>query len=124
MRLFKEVRPLVAQGRVVHADTADPGLDVRGVVAPDRSRAFFTIAQTVTLIASPTGRVRLPGLDPDTVYRVRVAMPGGMVQEPAQSPLVWAQRDTLLTGRQLDVVGIRPPVQYPQHATVIEVAAL
>ena len=122
--LFKEVRPLVAQGRLVHADTADPGLDVRGVVAPDRARAYYTITQVATSVAAPTGRVRLPGLDPDAVYRVRAVAPGGMVQEPAQSPLVWAQRDTLLTGRQLDVVGVRPPVQYPQHATVIEVAAI
>lgn len=122
--LFKEVRPLVAAGRVVHADVPDPGLDVRGVVAPDARRAFFTIAQTRTLISSPTGRVRLPGLDPDTTYRVRIAAPGGVTQEHAQSPLVWAGRDTHLTGRQLDVVGIRPPVQYPQHATVIEVAAI
>ncbi len=121
--LARRVRPLVATGRVVNVDVADPGLDVRGVVSPDRDHAFFTIAQTRTLIASPTGRVRLPGLDPDRPYRVRLVTPGGLVQEPAQSPLAWAHHDTVLSGRQLAVAGIRPPVQNPQQAVVVELTA-
>lgn len=118
--LARRVRPLVATGRVVNADVIDPGLDVRGVVAAGREHAFFTIAQTQTLISSPGGRVRLPGLDPDREYRVRLVTPGGLVQEPAQSPLAWAHHDTVLTGRQLAVTGIRPPVQNPQRAVVVE----
>lgn len=121
--LARRVRPLVATGRLVNVDVADPGLDVRGVVSADRDQAFFTIAQTQTLIASPAGRVRLPGLDPDRTYRVRLVTPGGLVQEPAQSPLPWAHLDTELTGRQLAVAGIRPPVQNPQQAVVVELTA-
>lgn len=121
--LAKRVRPLVATGRVVNVDVADPGLDVRGVVAEDAASAFFTVTQSQTLISSPTGRVRLPGLDADRTYRVRIVTPGGIVQDPAQSPLEWAHHDTVLTGRQLAVVGVRPPVQNPQQSTVIEVLA-
>ncbi|MDU0325832.1 alpha-galactosidase [Microbacterium sp. KSW2-21] len=121
--LARRVRPLVATGRLVNVDVADPGLDVRGVVSADRDQAFYTIAQTQTLIASPAGRVRLPGLDPDRTYRVRLVTPGGLVQEPAQSPLPWAHLDTELTGRQLAVAGIRPPVQNPQQAVVVELTA-
>ncbi|WP_144782901.1 alpha-galactosidase [Microbacterium sp. BH-3-3-3] len=121
--LARRLRPLVATGRLVNVDVADPGLDVRGVVSADRDQAFFTIAQTQTLIASPAGRVRLPGLDPDRTYRVRLVTPGGLVQEPAQSPLPWAHHDTELTGRQLAVAGIRPPVQNPQQAVVVELTA-
>ncbi|MFI8633243.1 alpha-galactosidase [Microbacterium sp. NPDC077663] len=122
--LAKRVRPLVATGRAVNADVADPGLDVRGVVAEDAASAFFTITQTQTLISSPAGRVRLPGLDADRTYRIRVATPGGVVQTPAQSPLEWAHEDTVLTGRQLAVVGLRPPVQNPQQSTVVELTAV
>ncbi len=121
--LARRVRPLVATGRVVNVDVADPGLDVRGIVAADRASAFFTVAQTQTLISSPAGRVRMPGLDPDRSYRLRIVTPGGIVQQPAQSPLAWAHHDTVLTGRQLAVVGVRPPVQNPQQATVIEITA-
>ncbi|WP_020097727.1 alpha-galactosidase [Microbacterium sp. 11MF] len=122
--LAKRVRPLVATGRLVNADVADPGLDVRGVVAEDAASAFFTITQTQTLISSPAGRVRLPGLDADRVYRVQLVTPGGIVETPAQSPLEWAHGDTVLTGRQLAVVGLRPPVQNPQQSVVVEVTAV
>ncbi len=121
--LAKRIRPVVATGACVQVDTADPGLDVRGVVAADRSSAFFTIAQTQTLISSPTGRVRFPGLDPDRRYRVSIITPGGVVQDPAQSPLAWAHQGIVMTGRQLARSGVRPPVQNPQQASVIELVA-
>lgn len=122
--LSQRVRPLVATGRSVHVDTGEEALDVRGVVADDAATAFFTITQVATMIASPGGRVRFPGLAPDRAYRVRVATPGGLVQEPAQSPLAWAVQDTVLTGRALGVVGLRPPVQNPQQAVVLEFTAV
>ena len=122
--LAKRVRPLVATGRMVHADVADPGLDVRGVVADGAGHAVFTLTQTHTLISSPTGRVTLPGLDAGTRYRVRVVTPGGLPQEPAQSPLEWAHHDTVLTGAALAVAGLRPPVQYPQQTVVVELTAV
>jgi alpha-galactosidase len=37
--------------------------------------------------------------------------------------LPWAHLDTELTGRQLAVAGIRPPVQNPQQAVVVELTA-
>lgn len=118
--LARRVRPLVASGAVVNVDTADPGLDVRGIVAEDRRSAFFTVTQTQTLIASPSGRIHFPGLAAEQRYRIRIVTPGGTVLTPGQSPLAWADHDTVLTGRQLAVVGLRPPVQNPQQSTVIE----
>ncbi len=120
--LAKRIRPLVATGRTVHVDGTDPGVDVRGMVAADSSMAVFTITQTETTVAYPPGRVRLPGLDPDRRYRVEVH-----AETPAdgagQSPLEWAAHPTVLTGRQLGVIGLRPPVQLPQHAIAIELTA-
>ena len=123
VELSKQVRPLVATGASVQVDTADPGLDVRGVISDDQSRAYFTVAQTQTLISSPAGRVRLPGLDPDRDYQVRLVTPGGITESPAQSPLAWAHHNTVLTGRMLSIVGVRPPVQNPQQGIVIELTA-
>ena len=111
-----------ATGRPVHVDGTDPGVDVRGVVAADLSRAMFTIVQTVTDAAWPPGRVRMPGLDDDRLYRVAVSsLTGG--QGAGQSPLEWATSDTVLTGRQLSIVGLRPMVQQPQQAIVVDVTA-
>jgi alpha-galactosidase len=117
----KRIRPLVATGRTVDVDDTEPGIDVRGVVAQDGSSAVFTLTQTDTTAAYPPGRVRLPGLDPARHYRLRVV--GGATSAAAQSELAWQTYDTTLTGRELDAVGLRPPVQYPQRSTVIELVA-
>ncbi|WP_314426398.1 alpha-galactosidase [uncultured Microbacterium sp.] len=117
----KRIRPLVATGRVVHVDGTDDGIDVRGIVAADASQAVFTITQEATSVAYPAGRVRFPGLDPDRTYRVAIAAPVGVRPDAGQSELPWAQQGVALTGRQLAVAGIRPPVQYPGRATVVEV---
>ena len=42
---------------------------------------------------------------------------------PGQSALGWAHHDTILTGRELESVGLRPPVQFPQQARVVELVA-
>lgn len=119
--LAKRLRPLVATGRVVHVDGTDPGIDVRGVVAADAASAVFTIVQTASSAAYPPGRVRMPGLDHARTYRLRVMTRDG--DDAGQSPLEWAESDAVLTGRQLAEVGVRPPVQRPQQATVVELTA-
>ena len=118
----KSVRELVASGRTVNADGTEPGVDVRGMVAADGSRAVYTIAQTASTAALPPGRVRLPGLDPDRTYRVRIV--GGAPELPGQSPLEWAEHGITLTGRMAGTAGLRPPVQYPERAVVVTADAV
>ena len=124
VRLAKRLRPLIATGRMIHVDGTDPGIDVRGMVAADAASAVFTITQVETSIAYPAGRIRLPGLRNDSLYRLRLRTTPGGEDEAGQSPLAWAQHDTVLTGRELEAIGIRPPVQYPQHATVVELTSI
>ena len=119
--LAKRLRPLIASGRIVHVDGVEPGIDVRGVVAADAASAVFTIVQTATSAAYPPGRIRMPGLDPARTYRVRVLTRDR--EDAGQSPLEWAETATVLTGLQLAEVGVRPPVQRPQQATVVELTA-
>lgn len=125
VRLGKRLRPLIAGGRVIHVDGVDEGIDVRGVVAKDAAAAVFTIVQTATSAAYPPGRVRFPGLDADRTYALRVI--ARSAHEAGQSPLEWADRSSTepvtLSGRQLGAVGLRPPVQQPQQATVVELTA-
>ena len=82
---------------------------------------MFTLTQTGTTVAYPPGRVRIPGLDAGRRYRIRVV--GGSTSAAAQSGLAWQDHGIALTGRELDAVGLRPPVQYPQRSTVIELVA-
>ncbi|MFB7893411.1 alpha-galactosidase [Microbacterium sp. NPDC056044] len=119
--LAKRLRPLVASGRVVHVDGVEPGIDVRGVVAADASSAVFTIVQTATSTTYPPGRIRMPGLEPAWTYRLRVLTRDR--DDAGQSSLEWAETTTVLTGLQLAEVGVRPPVQRPQQAMVVELIA-
>ncbi|RMB62313.1 alpha-galactosidase [Tessaracoccus antarcticus] len=117
----KDIRDLVATGHIVFTDGTDTGLDVRGIVAANRSRAIYTVTQATTTITYPPAPITLPGLDPHTHYQVRLLHPGGQDPQPGQSPLIWPHQETVLTGRELSTIGLRPPVQYPQQATIIEV---
>jgi alpha-galactosidase len=119
--LAKRLRPVIASGRVVHVDGTEPGIDVRGVIAADAASAVFTIVQTASSAAYPAGRVRMPGLDPARSYRIRVLMRDG--DDAGQSPLEWAGAEPVLTGLELAEIGVRPPVQRPQQATVVELVA-
>ena len=121
--LAKRLRPLIATGRMINVDGTDPGIDVRGIVAADAASGIFTITQIDTSVAYPAGRVRMPSFDPQRAYRVRVIARGESGDDPGQSPLEWAHHDTILTGQELASVGLRPPVQFPQQATVVELTA-
>jgi alpha-galactosidase len=72
---YREWRGLIHSGVMVHADLADPAADLRGVVAADGSTALFARTQVSTSVDSPPDRVRLPGLDPERRYDVRMAGP-------------------------------------------------
>jgi alpha-galactosidase len=122
IQIAKNTRALVATGRRIDVDHTDPGLDVRGVVAPDQRRAVFTMIQTASGPTAPPGRVRLPGLDQSLVYRV-LPLGGTPVDGAGRTPLHWAERPTRLSGRELAVVGVRPPILPPRSGMAVELTA-
>ena len=117
----KENRELFHTGASVHADLADPALDVRGVVAADGSRAVFALTQRTASTTYPSGRITLPGLLPDTLYRIRLSQPLDDHLGNGQSPLEWALGETILSGRLLAATGLQSPVLFPEHAVLITV---
>ncbi|MFT3832442.1 MAG: alpha-galactosidase [Micropruina sp.] len=118
----KEIRPLVANGRTMNADLADPSLDVRGMIGPDQRTAVFTITQIGMSTAYPTGRIRLPGLHPSTPYRIEPVLLAD-ASGAALTPSRWLQRQTMLTGLELATIGIRPLTTHPQQAVVLRLTA-
>jgi alpha-galactosidase len=94
---------------------------VTGVVARDRSEAWYvvaTVAATATQHAAP---LRLTGLDPDRRYRVTEEMPRG----PGGADLAgaWAADGTESSGRVLATVGVALPVLNPEEARVLRLVA-
>ena len=100
MRFAKQIRPLVAHGRIVNVDVSDPSVDVRGMISPDRESAVFTIAQTEMGASYPGGRVRIPGLTPDSLYRVQPVLLADD-RGSGLSPLRWLETDVVLSGAEL-----------------------
>ncbi len=120
--IAKRVRGLVADGDRIDVDGVDPGLDVRGVVAADRSSAIFTIIQIASGPYAPPSRVRLPGLAPERRYRVRV-LPETPADGAGRTRLEWAVDGVMLTGAALASIGVRPPLLNPQSGIVVELIA-
>jgi alpha-galactosidase len=122
--LYKRTRGLLHSGRVVTPDRADPSASVHGVVAQDRRHALFCYAQ-LTSVASHTPlapnplRLRIPGLVPDTAYRVEIVLGpqgGGLVPAVIELNGLWR-------GRALATVGIPLPRLNPADALVLEFTA-
>jgi alpha-galactosidase len=110
---YREWRGLIHSGTMIHADLPDPAADLRGVVATDGSTALFARTQVSTSVDSPPDRVRLPGLDPERRYEVRMAGPSASSfrREP-----VLARR---LSGRALAEIGIEWSPQRPETTALL-----
>ena len=117
--LHKENRTLFHTGVSVHADLADPAMDLRGVVAQDGKRAIFALTQREASITYPSGRITLPGLSPEGRYRVTLSHPLDDEVGNGQSPLDWPLHESVLSGAVLGTVGIQAPVLFPEQSVLI-----
>lgn len=77
---YKAHRDLLLGGDIVRIDTPTDSVIAGGVIAPDRSRAIYSIATVATRDTVLLGRLRFPGLDPARHYRIRPLLVG---QAPA-----------------------------------------
>ena len=127
IELYKKHRGLIHSGTMVRADVPDPALLLHGVVARDGTRALFALAAVATSFAEQPGRVALPGLSPDTLYRVVLGYPGsdaaGATFVQAAAPL-WLAQGAQATGRFLAEAGLPMPILNPEHAIVLEVTSV
>jgi len=118
--VHKELRGLLHTGTVVHADHPDPALWVHGVVSADQGRAIYGLAQVATSVGSPPGPVRLPGLAPDTRYRLAPLPPAHRIEGPGLTPLPWWSEGVTMSGRVVAEVGLQAPMQYPERMVMVE----
>lgn len=106
--LHKRHRHLLHGGVVVHADTANPAVQLDGVVAQDGSEALYKLSMLEHSLVWPAGRCSLPGLRPDATYRVTLVTPDGEVPPDTFAP-EWARRGVTLPGAVLGGVGLQAP---------------
>ncbi|MEV4619439.1 alpha-galactosidase [Asanoa sp. NPDC049573] len=123
--LYRELRPLLHTGRVVNADLADDATALYGTVAQDGSRALFTWVRFRTSAAGQSGRVRFPGLDRTSRYRVTLREELGAASRHQGHDPDWVARAARgpveLSGAVLAGAGVPLPTLNPQQAMLIDI---
>lgn len=125
--LYKGARPNGCE--LVHVDCADPAVRVTGLLLPGGRRSLWRFAALTTSQHYPYELIRLPGLDPRGLYRVRPhgrpEMYARLMNPSALGPLEWWDEEGVrLPGGVLAQWGIRPPHLLPGSAVLIEVEKL
>ena len=102
---YKQRRELLHSGRLVRVDMGDEHMFLKGVVLPERALFSFTVIDEPMM--PELGEIRLPGLEPDSRYRLTLV---GLGYELG-----------VMTGRQLATAGIRLAGRFPEVAMLIDV---
>ncbi|WP_136586328.1 alpha-galactosidase [Microbacterium hydrothermale] len=118
---YKDVRQLIHTGTTVRRELEGGDVWLNGAVSIGRDRALYAVVLRERHVTWPAGRVRLPGLDPDREYRVRMGGPGPL---PAYDPRIhpsWFRSGTTLTGAVLQEIGLHVPALDPDNSALLEV---
>ncbi len=117
--LHKRFRPLLHGGDVVRFDHPGDAAHAHGVYATDRSEALVCLVQLRTAQTLTPAPLRLPGLTAEATYEVQhVPLPGERLG-PGRVQPGWLSGGVDLSGRQLAVVGVQPPVLNPETAFLV-----
>jgi alpha-galactosidase len=121
--IYKRKRGLLHSGRVVHGETGDAAATVHGVVSHDQRDALYAFVMLDTGTSAPLPRIRLPGLDPATTYRVEAIDPTKPMTIGTASPPWWVNGVTL-PGATIGNIGLAAPLLAPQQLTLLQVVAI
>ena len=120
--VHQRLRPLLHGGDTVRFDVEQPYV-AHGVYAVDRTEAVVSWALLGTPRSLTPPAFRLPGLDPDRTYRVqRLVLPGER-RSPSRHEPDWPEGVLVATGRELAVVGFRPPAMDPESAALFHLTS-
>ena len=122
--LYRRLRGLLHTGTVVHPDTMDPALRVRGVIAPDGSAALFTIATVASLEESQPERIQLVGLDPHRRYQLQVVRELGDAKWGWITPPWLADGTVTASGKMLTEIGLQIPALLPNQALMLHLQSV
>jgi len=120
--LYKQWRPLLHSGEVVHVDHPDPAVWAHGVVSDKGDRALFAVVFLETSVYGPPGMLRLPGLDPKSKYHLKALEPSrAMVDRYYFAPPPWWETGLTLTGQCLANHGFQLPDIPPDEPLLLSV---
>lgn len=120
--LYKEWGGVLHKGNLTRLEHPDPGIN--GLMATHHDRSLALVAQTGFSKDFDTAPVRLPGLEPDALYRVTLPKP--WAAKPSlylANPQAWREGVTL-SGRALALSGLALPLTHPETAWLISLKRL
>lgn len=118
---YRRLRDLLHTGTLAHPDGGDDGLRVATVTATDASRAVIRVARVTSSDRALPRLLRVPNLDPDAHYRVRLVPELRAPRSIEPTPPPWMERGhVVLTGAALARNGIRLPLLGPGQALILE----
>lgn len=121
---YKANRDLLHTGRMVRVDHPESVISIHGVVAHDQSRALFAYVQEGVCASSRPASLRLPGLDPDRLYRVQEERAAGAPNYWQIDATPWMVDGVVLSGRSLLDVGLVAPILTSEQAVLLSVTAV
>lgn len=123
--LYKEERELIHSGTAVHSDYPDESYWAHGYISPDRDRAIFSFVALATSVAVHPGRIRIPGLRDDAVYRIEpIELSAPALVRVAGGPPSWWSEPTAVSGSVLGQIGLQAPMLYPEQALLFRLVAV
>ncbi|WP_402845133.1 alpha-galactosidase [Microbacterium sp. GXS0129] len=117
--LYRAHRDLLRQGTLVHGDDPTSPVTVTGVVDADCSVALYAVASVRSDPQYTTGRIVLPGLDPDARYLVTACPPAVADNDYLGRPAWLDAPGVVLPGRLLATIGVEGPTLWPEEVAVL-----
>ncbi len=118
-------RPLLHGGRTVRPESADPSVQLHGVVAADGREALLAHVQLDEAASNRGVTVRVPGLDPDAVFDLAWEGPveHREVSKSLPLPPEGPTGGRPMSGRALATVGYWVPRRRPETVTLTHLRA-
>lgn len=127
--LYKQHRALLHSGELHRLQSSDAAANIMGVVAEDKTEAFFVYARTGTALESVHPPIRFSGLNADLMYLVDSPALAGPNGDRGAKPPSWFARlratgePLAISGRALMESGLQPPILDPESAVMLHLVA-
>ncbi|MDJ0784711.1 MAG: alpha-galactosidase [Desulfosarcinaceae bacterium] len=121
--IHKAHRDLLHGGRHLRLMPLDPQRSGWGAVALDRREAIYALMQVETPAPGASLRVTLPGLAPQTPYRVKPLLPGVETRTARTPTPPWYAEGLLATGELLAKAGLHVALPNPASGMLLKAVA-
>ncbi|TFD63366.1 alpha-galactosidase [Cryobacterium sp. Hh38] len=123
--LYKQERELIHTGTAVHSDYPDEAYWAHGYVAPDQDRAVISFVALATSVAVHPGRIRIPGLRDEAIYRIEpIELSASALMRVKGGAPSWWTDPIALSGSVLGRIGLPAPMLYPEQALLFRLVAV